>query len=69
MMSITESTGLNRFFWNNVRELRSPASPGVIYEIDNSYTGLLQETERNCAIPPEAIVPLLKIGAALMTGI
>ena len=52
-----------------MRELRSPASPGVIYEIDNSYTELLQGTERNCAIPPEATVPLLKIGAALMTGI
>ena len=52
-----------------MRELRRPASSGVIYEIDNSYTGLLQGTERNCAIPPEAIVPLLKIGAALMPGI
>jgi hypothetical protein len=36
MTSITESTGLNRFFWNNARELISPASSGVIYGIDNA---------------------------------
>jgi hypothetical protein len=32
----------------------------------DSYTGLLQETARNCAIPPEAIALALEIGAALI---